>query len=315
MPFNKMILSLFFLQRVMVDEADVNEAMAGPPSRKRPPIDNRPGSPRDRKRQQETPPVRWPNKTNGGTPLPLNNKVPPDKNSLSQDTKTNNVFPGHGMKRKHSEGSEGTNKSFKASKGLMKPQLAKLQQKLHNKGKLNRKQQPGVKSDASNSSRNDFVSSILKEAVTSQSRTFSGQGVPVVNSNDISVSKNKLSNLEAPDLLVDGVVKERSKGPSPRLLRKQLAREACEENRLIRNTVFREMRQPEKSKSFVMIKYCVTCKLLRFFLGFCRLCLYYGNCDLISVALRCALKYLENQFVGWNNATGDSKAVMSVQEC
>lgn len=251
----KMILLLFFLQRVMVDEADVNEAMAGPPSRKRPPIDNRPGSPRDRKRQHETLPMRWPNKTNGGSsfPAPLNNKVPPDKSLLSQDAKTNNVFPGHGMKRKHSEGSEGANKSFKASKGLMKPQLAKLQQKLQNKGKLNRKQQLGVKSDASNSSRNDFVSSILKEAVTSQSRTFSGQGVPVVNSNDNSVGKNKLTNSEAPDVLLDGVVKERRKGPSPRFLRRQLAQEACEENRLIRNTVFREMRQPDKSKSFVTV--------------------------------------------------------------
>ena len=235
----------------MVDEADVNEAMAGPPSRKRPPIDNRPGSPRDRKRQQETPPVRWPNKANqnGGSPLPLapNNKVLPDKN-LSQDAKANNVFSGHGVKRKHSEGSEGTNKSQKLSKGLMKPQLARLQQQLQHKERLNRKQQAVVKNDGVNSSRSDFVSSILKEAVTSQIRTFSGSGPPVINSDDNAVSKNKLTNSEGSEALVDRVVKQSGKRPSPRLLKRQLAREACEENRLIRNAIFKEIRQPEKSK-------------------------------------------------------------------
>lgn len=249
-----MLLS-FSSQRVMVDEADVNEAMAGPPSRKRPPMDNRPGSPRDRKRQQETPPVRWPNKVNlnGGSPLPgpPNNKVPPDKSLSSQDAKTNNVFPGHGMKRKHSEGSDGINKSLKSSKGLNKPQLARNLQRLQNKGRLNRKQQPVMKSDAAvNSSKNDFVSSILKEAVTSQSRTFSGQGGPVLNSSDNALSKTKLTNSESPEALVDGVVKERGKGPSPRLLKRQLAREAREENRLIRNAIFKEIRQPAKSNYY-----------------------------------------------------------------
>lgn len=239
-------------QRVMVDEADVNEAMAGPPSRKRPPVDNRPGSPKDKKRQQESPPVRWPNKINqNGNPLQptFNNKLSTDKNLLSQDAKTNNVFPGHGMKRKHSEGSEGANKMLKGPKGLIKPQLAKLQQRLHNKEKLNRKQQAVAKNDTVNSSKNDFVSSILKEAVTSQSRTFSGQGVPVVNSNDTSVGKNKVTNSEAS---LDGLVKGRGRGLSPRLLKRQLDREAREGNRLIRNTVFREIRQPEKSDEVIM---------------------------------------------------------------
>ena len=251
-----MILLFHSLQRVMVDEADVNEAMAGPPSRKRPPIDNRPGSPKDKKRQQESPPVRWPTKINqNGNPLQpaLNNKVSTDKNLLSQDAKTNNVFPGHGVKRKHSEGSEGANKMLKGPKGFIKPQLAKLQQRLHNKGKLNRKQQPVAKNDTVNSSKNDFVSSILKEAVTSQSRTFSGQGVPVVNSNDTSVSKNKVTNSDAREALMDGFVKGRGRGLSPRLLKKQLDREAREGNRLIRNTVFREIRQPEKSKSLPLV--------------------------------------------------------------
>ena len=236
----------------MVDEADVNEAMAGPPSRKRPP--GSPGSPRDRRKQQETPPVRWPNKANQNGGLspphgPSNSKVSPDKNLLTPDAKTNNLFPGHGLKRKHTEGNEGQNKLHKASKGLIKPQLARLQQLHSSKGKINRKQQPTVgKSDAVSSSKNDFVSSILKEAVTSQSRTFSGQGGPPLNSHDNTLSKNRLVNSELPEPLVDGDVKGRgSKGPSPRLLKRQLAREAHEENRLIKNTVFKEIRQPHKS--------------------------------------------------------------------
>lgn len=240
----------------MVDEADVNEAMAGPPSRKRPPIDNRPGSPRDRKRQQETPPVRWPNKAtqNGGNSLipPLNNKVPSDKNLISQDGKTNNAFSGrhhglHAIKRKLSEGNDREHKSLKSSKGSIKPQLAILQQQ-HNKGKFNKKLQPLSKTDANNSSKNDFVSSILKEAVTSQTRTFSGQGRPVMNSNEGMLDKNKVTNSEVAEVLADEVVKERPKGPSPRLLKKQLAREASEENRLIRNRIFKEIRRPEISK-------------------------------------------------------------------
>lgn len=247
----------------MVDEADVNEAMAGPPSRKRPPIDNRPGSPRDRKRPQETPPVRWPNKMNqnGGNPLavPLNNKVPPDKNLLSQDAKVNNVFPGHhGFKRKHSEGNDGLHKSVKSSKGLIKgSQLARLQ-RLQNKGRLNRKHQPEASSDVVNSSKNDFVSSILKEAVTSQTRTFSGQGRPMLHSNDNALVKNKLTNSETPEVIViDEVVKDRGKGPSPRLLKKQLAREALEENRLIRNSIFKEIRQPGRSMFLVLFGFCL----------------------------------------------------------
>lgn len=246
----------------MVDEADVNEAMAGPPSRKRPPVDNRPGSPRDRKRQQESPPVQWPNKLNqngGGLLTPsINNKVPTDKNLLTQDAKMNNVFPGHhGVKRKLSEGSDSVHKSLKSSKGLIKPQLARLQ-RLQNKGRLNRKH-PVANSDAVNSSsKNDFVSSILKEAVTSQTRTFSGQGRPMPHSNDNALSKNKqLTNSEAPEVLVDEVVKERGKGPSPRLLKKQLAREAMEENRLIRNSIFKEIRQPERSKLSVIWLVCL----------------------------------------------------------
>ena len=248
----------------MVDEADVNEAMAGPPSRKRPPIDNRPGSPRDRKRQQESPPLRWPNKLNqnGGSQqtAPINNKVPNDKNTLTQDAKMNNVFPGHhGSKRKLSEGSDSVHKSLKSSKGLIKPQLVRLQ-RLQNKGRLNRKHQPVARSDVVNSSsKNDFVSSILKEAVTSQTRTFSGQGRPMPHSDDNSLSKNKLTNSEAPDVFVDEVVKERGKGPSPRLLKKQLAREAVEENRLIRNSIFKEIRQPEKSKLSVIWFVCLLC--------------------------------------------------------
>lgn len=244
-------------QRVMVDEADVNEAMAGPPSRKRPPIDNRPGSPKDRKRQQETPPVRWPNKAtqNGGNSLisPVNNKVTSDKNLISQDGKMNNVFSGghHGMKRKLSEGNDRVHKSLKSSKGLMKPQLARLQQQ-HSKGKLNKKLQPLSKTDANNSSKNDFVSSILKEAVTSQTRTFSGQGRPVMNSSEGTLDKNKLTNSEAAEVLADEVVKEQPKGPSPRLLKKQLAREAFEENRLIRNSVFKEIRRPEISDEDIL---------------------------------------------------------------
>ncbi|XP_078380426.1 integrator complex subunit 6-like isoform X2 [Oculina patagonica] len=242
-------------QRVMVDEADVNEAMAGPPSRKRPPVD-RPGSPRDRRRQLESPPVRWPNKLNqnGGSPLTpsINNKVSTDKNSLTQDDKMNNVFPGHhGVKRKLSEGSDGVHKSLKSSKGLIKPQLARLQ-RLQNKGRLNRKH-PVANSDAVNSSsKNDFVASILKEAVTSQTRTFSGQGRPMPHSNDNALSKNKLTNSEAPEVLVEEVVKERGKGPSPRLLKKQLAREAIEENRLIRNSIFKEIRKPERSDEVIL---------------------------------------------------------------
>ena len=246
----------------MVDEADVNEAMAGPPSRKRPPMDNRPGSPRDRKRPQESPPVRWPNKVNqnGGSPLPtpINNKLPSDKNSLTQDAKMNNFLPGHhGIKRKLSEGSDGVHKSIKSSKGLNKPQLARLQ-RLQNKGRLNRNNKPIARSDVVNSSKNDFVSSILKEAVTSQTRTFSGQGRPMPHSNDNALSKNKLTNSEAPEVLVDEVVaKERGKGPSPRLLKKQLVREVMEENRLIRNSIFKEIRQPEKSKFCVFWCVCL----------------------------------------------------------
>ncbi|XP_068687441.1 integrator complex subunit 6-like [Montipora foliosa] len=243
-------------QRVMVDEADVNEAMAGPRSGKRPLIANRPGSPRDKKRQQETPPVRWPNKTNqnGGSPLPLplNNKVPPDKNVMLQDGKINSVFSGHGIKRKNNEGSEGANKMLKASKGLIKPQLAKLQQRIHNKGKANCKQQSAAKSDGNALAKNDFVSSILKEAVTSQSKTFSGQGVPVVNSHDNSVGKDKLTNSETKEPLLDGLTKGRAEGLSPRSLKKQLLREAWEENRLIKNLVFRDIRQPEKSDDVVL---------------------------------------------------------------
>ena len=240
----------------MVDEADVNEAMAGLSSRKRSPMDNRPGSPRDRKRPQDTPPVRWPNKMNqNGGPLtgPINSKVPPDKNSLSQDVKVNNVFPGHhGVKRKHSEGNDGVHKSRKSSKGLIDPQLAKLQ-RLQNKGRLNRKQ-PVTKTDVVNSSKNDFVSSILKEAVTSQTRTFSGQGGPLLHSNENTLLKNKFTNSEAPEVFVDEVVKERGKGPSPRLLKKQLAREAIEENRLIRNSIFKEIRLPERSRFSVAFR-------------------------------------------------------------
>lgn len=243
-------------QRVMVDEADVNEAMAGPPSRKRPPMDNRPGSPRDRRRPQETPPVRWPNKMNqNGGPItgPINNKVQPDKNTSNQDVKVNNVYPGHhGVKRKHTEGSDGVHKPRKSSKGLIDPQLARLQ-RLQNKGRLNRKHQPVVRDDVVNSSKNDFVSSILKEAVTSQTRTFSGQGVPLLNSNDNALHKNKFTNSEAPEVFVDEDVKERGKGPSPRLLKKQLEREAMEENRLIRNRIFKEIRQPEKSMFSVVL--------------------------------------------------------------
>lgn len=235
-------------QRVLVDEADVNEAMAGVPSRKRP------GSPRDKKRQQETPPVRWPNKVNqnGGNslPVPQNNKLPPDKNAILQDGKTNNVFSGHGIKRKHSEGSEGVNKVLKSSKSLIKPQLAKLQQRLHNKGKINWKQQPVAKTDSINSSKNDFVSSILKEAVTSQSRTC--QGVPVENSHDSSTSKNVLTNSESQESFADCLSKEQGGGLSPRALKKQLIQEAYEENRLIRNLVFRDIRQPEKSDDVIL---------------------------------------------------------------
>ncbi|XP_015758738.1 PREDICTED: integrator complex subunit 6-like [Acropora digitifera] len=235
-------------QRVLVDEADVNEAMAGVPSRKRP------GSPRDKKRQQETPPVRWPNKVNqnGGNslPVPQNNKLPPDKNALLQDGKTNNIFSGHGIKRKHSEGSEGVNKVLKSSKSLIKPQLAKLQQRLHNKGKINWKQQPVAKTDSINSSKNDFVSSILKEAVTSQSRTC--QGVPVENSHDSSTSKNVLTNSESQESFADCLSKEQGGGLSPRALKKQLIQEAYEENRLIRNLVFRDIRQPEKSDDVIL---------------------------------------------------------------
>lgn len=252
---SKLILRLIF-QRVMVDEADVNEAMAGPQSRKRSPMDNRPGSPRDKRRQQETPPVRWPNKMNqNGGPLtgPINNKVPPDKNLSNQDVKANNVFPGHhGVKRKHSEGSDGVHKSRKSSKGLIDPQLARLQ-RLQNKGRLNRKHQPVTKTNAVNSSKNDFVSSILKEAVTSQTRTFSGQGGPLLHSNDNMLLKNKVTNSEAAEVFVDEVVKERGKGPSPRLLKKQLAREAMEENRLIRNSIFKEIRLPERSMFSVVL--------------------------------------------------------------
>ena len=241
----------------MVDEADVNEAMAGPRSGKRPLIANRPGSPRDKKRQQETPPVRWPNKMNqnGGSPLPLplNNKVPPDKNVMLQDGKINSVFSGHGIKRKNNEGSEGANKMLKASKGLIKPQLAKLQQRIHNKGKANCKQQSAAKSDGNALAKNDFVSSILKEAVTSQSKTFSGQGVPLVNSHDNSMVKDKLTNSETKEPPLDGLTKGRAEGLSPRSLKKQLLRDAWEENRLIKNLVFRDIRQPEKSKLTVLV--------------------------------------------------------------
>ena len=271
----------------MIDEADVNEAMAGPPSRKRPPMDNRPGSPRDRKRQQDTPPMRWPNKAtqNGGNPpiVPNNNKGPPDKNLTSQDAKINNVLSSghHGVKRKLSEGNDRVHKALKSSKGLIKPQLARLQQQ-HNKGKLNRKHQPLAKTDANNSSKNDFVSSILKEAVTSQTRTFSGQGRPVIHSNDSMLDKNKLTNSEVVEVLVDEVVKERPKGPSPRLLKKQLAREALEENRLIRNSIFKDIRQPERSKFLIpclpaCLSVCLSVCLLLFFIYFILFFLFFND--------------------------------------
>jgi len=161
--------------------------------------------------------------------------------------KINNVFPGHhGIKRKHSEGSDGMHKSRKSSKGLIDPQLARLQ-RLQNKGRLNRKHQPVTKTDVVNSSKNDVVSSIIKETVISQNRTFSAQGGPLLHSNDNALLKNKFMNSEAPEVFVAEVVKERGKGPSPRLLKKQLEREAIEENRLIRNSIFKEIRLPERS--------------------------------------------------------------------
>jgi len=264
----------------MVDEADVNEAMAGPQSRKRLPMDHRPGSPRDKKRHQETPPVRWPNKMNqNGGPVagPINNKVPPDKNSSSQDVKMNNVFPGHhGVKRKHSEGSDGMHKSRKSSKGLIDPQLARLQ-RLQNKGRLNRKHQPVTKTDVVNSSKNDVVSSILKEAVNSQTRTFSGQGGTLLQSNDNALLKNKFVNSEAPEVFVDEVVKERGKGPSPRLLKKQLEREAIEENRLIRNSIFKEIRLPEKSMFSVMLLLMLFSVFVLYF--FCQFSICFHGCE------------------------------------
>ena len=245
----------------MVDEADVNEAMAGPPSRKRPPPDNRQSSPRDRKRQHETPVVRWPSKSNQNganqPTLPVNNKITlQDKNSLPQEGKTNNIFPGyHGIKRKHSDAGEGHVKLLKPSKGLMRPQLARLQQRHQNKGRLNKTHHPVPRVCAVNSSKNDFVSSILKEAVTSQSRTFSGQGQLQHPSKDSVCNKqvgmNKDTNLEIPEILVDSVEETRGKGPSPGILKKHLAREAWEENIQIRNRIFKEIRQPIKSEYYV----------------------------------------------------------------
>ena len=122
-----------------------------------------------------------------------------------------------------------------------------------------------TKTNAVNSSKNDFVSSILKEAVTSQTRTFSGQGGPLLHSNDNTLLKNKVTNSEAAEVFVDEVVKERGKGPSPRLLKKQLAREAMEENRLIRNSIFKEIRLPERSMFSVVLLLLL---LLLFFVCF-----------------------------------------------
>lgn len=248
----------------MVDEADVNEAMAGPPSRKK---ENRAASPRDRKRRRSyTPPPKSPTLPNHqaspGSPLsPVqNNKgsVVPNR-VLQPENKSNSSLPGHGgVKRKHmDEPQEGGNKNrLKVSKSSTKshinPALKKLQQ-LH-KEQSNRKA-PNLSasrnSSTSNMTGSSDITSILRKAITSQERSASSKG-NLIEGNPEG-EKNKRLNSESE--LVDaksnsGSNQSEAKGPSPGLLQRQFARVVWEENTRLRRLIFKEIRQPEKGLYF-----------------------------------------------------------------
>ena len=240
--------------RGMVDEADVNEAIAGPPSRKK---ESRAASPRDRKRRRsDTPPPKSPGAPNHqapGSPLPpgQNHKAggAPNKVLLPENKGTNSLLPGHGTKRKHKEeAGEGAHKSgLKAAKASSKthinPALKKLQQ-LH-KDQANRKA-PNLATTRNPSNSNlagsSDISSILRKAITSQDRSASSKGNLVEGNPEEEKRIIPNSHAELGDAKSSSVTNP--KRPSPEVLQRQFARVVWEENTRLRRLVFREIRQP-----------------------------------------------------------------------
>lgn len=225
----------FVFQRVMVDEADVNEAA----KRKRP----------------DTPPVKWPTSIRHDSPSPTplhyqpsyqeevnNHKPPPHKDlSITNDLKTNNVLQSHQRKRKSSEDVSnlgGGVKPQKTAKHNIHPQLKKLQRLHQIKGQYHKKGS-GIPNSTvgKNMSINHLdkeqkgsdISSILRNALTPRTEA------------------DKVNNLHFDGMLTGNDVSSQNSTPSSSpstVSTLQLIREAHEENTQIRTTVFKELRRP-----------------------------------------------------------------------
>lgn len=225
----------------MVDEADVNEAA--------------------RRKRPDTPPVKWPTSIRHDSPSPTphhyrpsyqeetaNHKTPPHKDhTIQNDVKPNNVLQSHQRKRKPSEdvaNLDGGAKPPKTAKHNIHPQLKKLQRLHQIKGHHNKKT-----SNISNSAlgknlpvnnldkEQSDISSILRNALTPKA-----EGDKV----------NKVNHFDG--LLIGNDVHSRDSTPSSSpstISRRQLIREAHEENAQIRTTVFKELRSPCSGEYYV----------------------------------------------------------------
>ncbi|XP_031558943.1 integrator complex subunit 6-like [Actinia tenebrosa] len=232
-------------QRVMVDEADVNEAA----KRKRP----------------DTPPVKWPTSIHHDAPSPVHHHYQEqqetltdkpiinkeNKDMLTNDIKPNNITP-HQRKRKPSEDiSEGGAKPAKAAKHHIHPQLKKLQRLHQIKGQLPKKGQVlsnstdlGKNSCLNNVDRKQDVSdisSILRTALSSKDKGDEKEPLQVTNNIDgLLQMDNRTSQNSTPS-------------SSPSLVsQRQLMREAHEENTQIRTAIFKELRKHEKVNDEVL---------------------------------------------------------------
>lgn len=224
----------------MVDEADVNEAA--------------------RRKRPDTPPVKWPTSIRHDTPSPTPHHYRPScqeeeqshkpaqfkdtKDNISNDMRTNNVLQSHHRKRKCSDdisGLDGGAKPSKTAKHNIHPQLKKLQRLHQIKGQCHKKvsgtssSTTGKNLPVNNTDKEQEVSdisSILRNALT-----------PRTEADKIS----KVNNSHMDGLLIANDVLSRNSTPSSSpstVSRRQLLREAHEENTQIRITVFKELRSP-----------------------------------------------------------------------
>lgn len=256
-------------QRVMIDEADVNEAIAGPQHKK-----IRPMSPRDRRKRLDSPilgkrspgTVVSPPPTPPATPPPQQaNKFPAQNKTVPQSVgKINNVVQSGEITRKRKlpeEVNDRTvdvkNKSPKTQKHI-NPQLKKLQLLHQNKqAQLNRHQNTTAVSGKNATSLNSFakldsaaanISSILRKAITSQDkpeikRESFQNNVGAGKSKQFNVVSSENSESELVDMDGYPTAKKRrlqSKSVSPSA---SMKRSWQEDNIRLRTVVFKEIRK------------------------------------------------------------------------